>query len=179
MMRMSARHRAVATLAGLTTLFVTAVAVGATAAVKHESKLLGNGAGTLTTPVTNLPRARSGDVIVFTYTAAPGGTRDGTLTITVPTGWPAPTTTNAVGCATASTGTVSTSGRTIMVSKLTLAGRAKARITYGAVSGGACTMRDGANAPKTAGRYTFAAAEASTSTGTRAALATSPSIKIV
>jgi hypothetical protein len=179
MTKLSHCRRGVAALAALTTLFVAAVAVvGATAAVSHESRPVGKGAGTLTTPVTNLPRNQSGDVIVFTYTAAPGGTRDGTLTITVPTGWPAPTTTNAVGCTTASTGTVSTNGRTITVSKLTLAGRAKAKITYGAISSGACTNRDGANAPKTAGRYTFAAAEASTSTGARAALATSPSIKI-
>jgi hypothetical protein len=171
---MSGGQRAAA-LAALTTLFLTAVAVGAMAAVKDPA---GNGSGTLATPVTNLPRDQSGDVIVFTYTAPASGMRHGTLTITVPAGWPAPTTTNAVGCTAASTGTVSTSGRTITVSKLTLAGRAKARITYGAISGGACTHNDGATAPKTAGSYTFAAAEASTSTGARAPLATSPSIKI-
>ena len=174
---MSAGHRPLAALAAVGTLSLTAV--GAMAAVKHNTEPVGSGAGTLTTTNTNLPRDQSGDVIRFTYTAPPGGTRDGTLTITVPTGWPAPTTTNAVGCTATSTGTVSTNGRTIRVSKLTLAGSAKATITYGAISGGACTHSDGANAPKTAGRYTFAAAEASTSTGATAALATSPTIKII
>jgi hypothetical protein len=178
MKRPSYGHRAVAALGALTTLVAAVVAVGAMAAVRHEANPVGHGSGTLTTPVTNLPRNQSGDVIVFTYTAGAGGTRAGTLTITVPTGWPAPTTSNAVGCTAASTGTVSTSGRTIRVSKLTLAGKGKARITYGAISGGACTNRDGATAPKAAGTYTFAAAEASTPTGAMAALATSPSIKI-
>jgi hypothetical protein len=137
-----------------------------------------SGAGTLTTPITSVSHAETGDVITFTYTAAAGGMSSGAIAITVPSGWSAPVTTNAVGCVSASTGTVSTSGQTVTVSGVTLAAGATATITYGAITGGNCTASDGATVGSTTGSVTFATQQASTTGGTLAAIATSPSITV-
>ena len=137
-----------------------------------------SGAGTLTTPVTSVGPAETGDVITFTYTAAAGGMTSGVITIAVPSGWSAPTTANSVGCVSASTGTVSVSGQTITVSSVTLAAAATATITYGAISGGSCTATDGATTGSTAGSVTFSTQQSSTASGTLAAIATSPSITV-
>jgi hypothetical protein len=137
-----------------------------------------NGAGTLTTPVSSVGPGENGDVLGFTYTAAAGGMTAGSLTITVPSGWTAPTTSNAPGCTTASAGTVSVSGQVITVSALTLASSGTVTITYGAVSGGSCTSADGATSPSSAGTSTFAAQQAGTSGGMLTALAASPSITV-
>jgi hypothetical protein len=117
-------------------------------------------------------------VIPFTYTAGLGGMTNGTVTITVPSGWSAPVTTNAVGCTTASAGTVATSGQTITVSGLTLTAGATLTITYGAVSGGSCTAADGATVGTTTGAASFSTQEASTTGGTLTAIASSPSITV-
>lgn len=137
-----------------------------------------NGAGTLTTPVSSVGPGESGDVLTFTYTAAAGGMAAGSLTITVPSGWTAPTTSNAPGCTTASAGTVAVSGQVITVSALTLASGGTVTITYGAVSGGSCTSADGATSPSSAGTSTFAAQQSATAGGTLTALAASPSITV-
>ena len=76
-----------------------------------------DGSGTLTTPTTNVAASSAGNTLTFTYTAATGGMRNGSVTLVVPTGWSAPSTTGtAAGYTTASTGTVGVAGQTITVS---------------------------------------------------------------
>jgi hypothetical protein len=133
-----------------------------------------NGSGTVTPTALGVPVGSNNDVITLTYTAAAGGMNNGTVTVLVPAGWSAPTTSNTLGCTTASSGTVTASSQTITVSGLTLAGGATVVITYGAVSGGSCTSNDGATAPSTGGALTFTMQQASTATGTLTALASSP-----
>src|SRR5439155_1639435 len=65
-----------------------------------------NGSGTLTTPTTSVLAASIGNTVVFTYTAATGGMTNGAVTVVVPTGWSAPSTTGiSAGFTTASGGT--------------------------------------------------------------------------
>jgi hypothetical protein len=108
-------------------------------------------AGTVTTTTTNVASASTGNTITFTYTAPSGGVRDGSLAIDVPPGWTPPVTIDALGCTVATVGTVTTRGKAITVSALTLPPKGQAVITYGATSGGSCTAGDGATASKTAG----------------------------
>ena len=52
--------------------------------------------------------SQTGRTITFTYTAATGGINNGSVTLVVPAGWSAPSTTGAnAGYTTASSGTVS------------------------------------------------------------------------
>src|SRR5207302_10745756 len=96
-----------------------------------------DGTGTLTTPTTNASPSQTRRTLTFTYTAAAGGTSNGGVTLVVPSGWTAPSTTsNNAGYTTASSGTVSASSQTITVSWLTLAGGNTCTITYGDTSGG-------------------------------------------
>jgi hypothetical protein len=138
-----------------------------------------NGSGTLSSAVTSVSPGSTGDVLGFTYTAASGGISGGAVAIEVPTGWTAPVATNAAGCTTASAGTVSTSGQTITVSGLTLAAGATATITYGAVSGGACTANDGATAATAGGSAVWQALEKSFAGGVLTNLAASPSVNVL
>ncbi len=134
-----------------------------------------DGSGTLTTPTTSVLAATTGHTITFTYTAATGGVNDGAVTVVVPTGWSAPSTTgSANGYTTASTGTVGVSGQTITVSGVTVSGGSSFTLTYGDTTGGG----SGATAPSTAGAQTWQAQERSTSAGTLTNLATSPSITV-
>src|SRR5207302_11377483 len=82
-----------------------------------------DGTGTMTTPTSVVSASQTGRTITFTYTAAAGGISNGSVTIAVPSGWNAPSTTGSnAGYTTSSTGSVSVSGQTITVSSLTLAG---------------------------------------------------------
>src|SRR5207302_2317541 len=82
-----------------------------------------DGSGTLTTGTSTASASQTGQTITFTYTAPTGGISNGAVTLTVPSGWSAPSTTgSAAGYTTASSGTVSVSGQTITVSSLTIAG---------------------------------------------------------
>src|SRR5207248_3000867 len=96
-----------------------------------------DGSGTLTTPTASVLAGSAGNTVVFTYTAATGGTTNGAVTVVVPSGWSAPslTGTNA-GSTTASTGTVGVAGQTITVSGVTLAAGATLTITYGSKASG-------------------------------------------
>ncbi|MGZ4422412.1 MAG: beta strand repeat-containing protein, partial [Gaiellaceae bacterium] len=137
--------------------------------------LAADGAGTLTTPTTNVSASQTGNTITFTYTAAAGGMNNGSLTLVVPAGWTAPSTvSNNAGYTTASTGAVSVAAQTITVSSLTLAGGATATITYGATSGGG----PGATATATTGAQTWQAQQKARSTGTLTNLGSSPSITV-
>src|SRR5205807_1170755 len=76
-----------------------------------------DGTGTLTPSPTTVPVGSSGNTMTFTYTAAAGGISNGSVTLVVPAGWSAPSTTGSnAGYTTSSTGTVSVSGQTITVS---------------------------------------------------------------
>ena len=55
--------------------------------------LAADGSGTLTTPTTNVSASQTGHTLTFTYTAATGGMLNGTVTLVVPGGWSAPSTT--------------------------------------------------------------------------------------
>ena len=78
-----------------------------------------------------------GNTISFTYTAATGGMQNGMITLVVPSGWSAPSTTSTdPGFATASTGSLTLSGRTITVAGINLNGADTMTITYGNRAGG-------------------------------------------
>mgnify|MGYP003694429785 CR=1 FL=1 len=85
------------------------------------------------------------------------------MTVTVPTGWPAPT----AGNTTSSLGARSYAGQTVTVSGLTLAANATFTITYGLAA-----------APTTGGPQVWSATERSTAGGALTALALSPSINV-
>ena len=122
-----------------------------------------DGSGTVTTPTANVVNG-STNTIVFTYrAAAAGGTSNGAVAVTVPTGWPAPT----AGNTTSSLGARSYAGQTVTVSGLTLAANATFTITYGPAA-----------APTTGGPQVWSATERSTAGGALTALASSPSINV-
>jgi len=134
-----------------------------------------DGSGTLTTPTSSVFASSTGNTITFTYTAAPGGLNNGAVTVVVPAGWAAPSTTGAnAGFTTASTGTVGVSGQTITVSGVTLAGGATDTIVYGSTA----SSGPGATATTTTGAQTWQGQEKSTSGGSLTNLATSPSITV-
>jgi hypothetical protein len=111
-----------------------------------------DGSGTVTTPTANVVNG-STNTIVFTYkAAAAGGTSNGSVTVTVPTGWPAPT----AGNTTSSLGARSYAGQTVTVSGLTLAANATFTITYGPAA-----------APTTGGPQVWSATERSTAGGAK------------
>src|SRR5206468_10074514 len=134
-----------------------------------------DGAGTLTSSTNNVSASQIGRTVTFTYTAASGGMQNGAITIVVPAGWSAPsTTTNAAGYTSASTGTVSVASQTITVSNVTLAGGATMTITYGNTGSGG----PGATATSSTGAQTWQAQQKARSTGTLTNLGSSPSITV-
>ena len=152
--------RPVLPMALLTTSLMAGAAVPASAAAN-------NGTGTMTTTTTSVTFGSTGHVIAFTYTAALGGVANGGVHLTVPNGWSAPSTTGgAAGYATASAGTVSIYGQTIVVLGVTLASGGTLTLTYGSRKAGG----PGATAPLSAGAATWTATEKSTSGGTETVL---------
>jgi hypothetical protein len=134
-----------------------------------------NGTGTLTTKTTSVNYGSTGHVITFTYTAATGGVSSGGVHLTVPTGWSAPSTTGtSAGYTTASTGTISLDGQTIIVLGVTLAAGATLTIDYGSKA----AKGPGATATTSVGAATWTATEKSTSGGTETTLAKSPVITV-
>ena len=128
--------QAAAGATGNKTATVTASAPWVAHLVSVMPPLSADGTGTLTAPTTNVSASQTGRTITFTYTAAAGGIKNGTLTLVVPAGWNAPSTTGAnAGYTTASTGTLAVAGQTITVSALTLAGGSTMTITYGSTAG--------------------------------------------
>jgi predicted outer membrane repeat protein len=134
-----------------------------------------DGSGTLHTPTTGVTATSPQRTITFTYRAAAGGLHDGTVGVTVPSGWSGPSTTgSAAGYTTASTGAVGVTGQTIAVSGVTLAGGATLSIVYGDRGGGG----PGASAPGVTGTQAWSATERSSAGGTTTALAASPGIRV-
>ncbi len=137
-----------------------------------------DGSGTLTLPAADISASSAGNTLTFTYTAAAGGLSNGTVTLVVPAGWSAPSTTNTLaGYTTASTGTVSASSQTITVSSVTLSGGSTMTIVYGDKNGGTAP---GATAPAATGAATWQAQEKSTSNATSslANLGSSPNVTV-
>ena len=134
-----------------------------------------DGTGTLTTPTANVSAGSTGNTVTFTYTAATGGLSNGAVTLVVPSGWSAPSTTgSAAGFTTASAGTVGTSGQTITVSGVTLPGGGSFSVVYGSKA----SAGPGAVATSSTGAQTWQAQERSTGGGTLTNLASSPSITV-
>jgi hypothetical protein len=134
-----------------------------------------NGSGTMTTKTTSVALGSTDHELSFTYTAASGGVSAGGVHLTVPNGWSAPSTTGtADGYSTASTGTLSVDGQTIVVLNVTLASGASLTINYGAKG----AKGPGATAPTFVGNQTWTSYEKSTSGGTETALAKSPVILV-
>jgi serine protease AprX len=135
-----------------------------------------DGSGTLTPSPASVAHGSTGNTITFTYTAASGGLFRGTLTLTVPSGWNAPSTAgSAPGYTTSGSGVLSVSQRTVTVDKLTLVAGQTVSIVYGSRAGGG----PGASAPSAPGAQTWKAKERSTAGGALTALiAGSPVISI-
>jgi hypothetical protein len=134
-----------------------------------------NGTGTMTTKTTSVTYGSTGHVITFTYTAATGGVSSGGVHLTVPGGWSVPSTTGtSAGYTTASTGTVSIDGQTIVVLGVTLAAGATLTINYGSKA----AKGPGATATTGVGAATWTTTEKSTSGGTETNLAKSPVITV-
>jgi len=133
-----------------------------------------DGSGTFTvSPTTAL--AGSATTLSFTYTAAVGGTSNGSLSVIVPSGWSAPSTTSGnAGYTTVSTGTVSAAGQVISVTGVTLSSGSTLTLTYGAGGGYSAALT-----PSSYGSSTFTTEEASTSSGTLTALSASPAVGVM
>jgi hypothetical protein len=106
--------------------------------------------------------------VTFTYTAPPGGLPSGTVALTVPRRWTAPTRKpDAPGYTTSSVGTVSIAGRRITVTGAALAAGGTLTITY-----------HDATAPRSPGQTEFRAFEGVSATARLSALAQSPVITV-
>jgi hypothetical protein len=132
--------------------------------------------GTTVTVQPTSVHASAGGSLSFTYIApSPDGLSNGAVTLTVPAGWSAPSTSpTGGGYTTASAGTVAVSGSTITVSDLTLDAGDTVTINYGDVSGGGI----GAVAPSTAQISSFVAQWRRGSTGGFNAVANPPTISV-
>ncbi len=138
-----------------------AVAIVGLAATPALAARMTSGTGTASvSPMTVITPTAS--TLQLTYTAGASMT-DGVVTVTVPTGWTAPTTLNA----TASMGTVSVVGSIISVSGVTLASGGTLTIDYGVPTSKVVPTSLG-------GFGTFTVAMSPTSSGTPAAIASSP-----
>src|SRR5204862_57798 len=134
-----------------------------------------DGAGTIAGSISVVSASQTGRTITFTYTAPAGGISSGAVTVAVPAGWSAPSTTsNAAGYSTSSTGTLTVSGSTITVSSLTLAAGNTFTITYGDTGSGG----PGATANSSTGAQTWTTQGKSTSNGSLTNIASQPSITV-
>src|SRR6185436_11471342 len=134
-----------------------------------------DGAGTMSASISAVSASQTGRTITFTYTAPTGGISNGSVTVAVPSGWSAPSTTGAnAGYSTSSAGTLSVAGSTITVASLTLAAGNTFTITYGSTASGG----PGATATSTTGAQNWTTQEKSTSNGSLANIASQPSITV-
>ncbi|HXY80089.1 MAG TPA: S53 family peptidase, partial [Gaiellaceae bacterium] len=134
-----------------------------------------DGSGAMVVSPTSVTAGSSGNTLTFTYTAAGSGLSSGGISVTVPAGWSAPSTTgSAAGYTTSTCGTVAVSSSTIQVTAVTLAGGHGCTITYGSKA----SSGPGAAAQPSLGTASFATVEKSTAGGTLTALAASPSVSV-
>ena len=134
-----------------------------------------DGAGTATTPTTNVSASQTANTVVFTYTVATGDMSNGGVKLTIPAGWSAPSVSAvAAGYTTSSAGAVGVAARVVTVSGLTLAAGSTVTITYGSKAGGG----PGATATAATGAQTWQVQDHATAGGVFTNLAASPSITI-
>jgi hypothetical protein len=135
-----------------------------------------DGTGTMQVAPTSAVASSTGNTLTFTYKAATP-VSSGEVTVAIPSGWSAPSTTASDPGATTSTcGTPGVSGTTIQVTGVSLATNATCTITYGNKASG-----PGATAPASGGGgapYTFTTQEKSSSGGTLTTLG-SPSPQVI
>jgi YD repeat-containing protein len=125
-----------------------------------------DGSGSATVSPSSVAEAKA-TTFTFTYVAPAGGLDAGSVSLTVPAGWAAPSATSgSQGYLTATAGTLSISGQVATVSGLGLASGAKLKLTYKATT------------PKSAGNFVFALDEATTSTGTLTPLSSPPAVTV-
>ncbi len=137
--------------------------------------LAADGSGTMEPSPAFVGQSSSANTIAFAYTAA-GPMVNGSLSLAVPSGWSAPSTSSSdAGAVTASAGAVSVAGRTITVSGLTLSGGDMVTIVYGSLAG----TGPGASAPATAGAPVWVARQRSNTAGTFVSLAPPPAVRVV
>ncbi len=134
-----------------------------------------DGSGIVQVSPATVPGGSTGQSFTFTYTAASGGLANGTVDITVPSSWPAPSTAaSAQGYTVASAGSVGAIGQTISVTNVTLSGGQTLTITYGDTGAGG----PGVTVPAPATVAIFGAAEASTAAGTLTPLGALPTVQV-
>src|ERR1700683_2917241 len=131
-----------------------------------------DGTGTMTVSPTYVIAGSSGNEMTFVYTGGTGGVSNGNITITVPSGWSAPSfsNTSAPGFTSDECGadTDATSGQTIELEGVFVSAGSSCDVIYGNTFEG-----PGATAPPTpatAANDTFTTKESSTSSGTLTAL---------
>ena len=135
-----------------------------------------DGAGTMKASIATVPHGAAHKTVQFTYKAPAGGIKGGSITLTVPQGWSAPSLAPTAGGHVTATGggTLSVSGRTIIVSGLTRTAGQTVVIAYGSRAGGG----PGATAPASPATQTWVTKERSTAGGVLTPLANPPSIKV-
>lgn len=136
-----------------------------------------DGGGTMEADPSNALGGSKGNTIAFTYAPDTGGLTNGVVTLTVPTGWSAPSLTHtAAGYTTADQGTVSVSGRKITVSGVTIGAGDTVEIDYGVMTSGG----PGATAPLAPLNTTqdWPTQEKSTAGGTLTSLAANPTTQL-
>jgi hypothetical protein len=124
-----------------------------------------DGTGTMTVSPAHAVVGSTGNTLTFTYTAATT-VANGQLTLAIPAGWSAPSTTGtAAGASTSTCGTVSVAASTIQIGGVSLSSGATCKVVYGSRTSG-----PGAIAPSAGGPATFITQERSSSTGTLSVL---------
>ena len=141
-----------------------------------SSLVSADGSGTMTTASATVRAGSTKNTLSFTYKAASPGIASGTLSLTVPSGWSAPSrAATAPGYVIANHGTVTASGQMITVSNLTLPAGGTITVTYGYKGAGG----PGATAPANGVVQTWTTRERSSSGGTMKALSASPSVDVL
>jgi len=134
-----------------------------------------DGAGTIEADTSSAYANSTANTIAFTYTAAGNGMSSGALTLLVPSGWSAPSTTGSnPGYSTASTGSLSVNSQTITVSGVTLTSGQTLTIVYGSKA----AAGPGATATSSTGAQSWTTQQKATAGGTLTNLAASPSIAV-
>ncbi|HWR60900.1 MAG TPA: FG-GAP-like repeat-containing protein [Clostridia bacterium] len=135
-----------------------------------------SGSGEIALSQHTFTAGKTSSTITFTYTAASGGMEDGKLTIEVPDGWSSLSTVpTANGYTTVSTGIVSISGRTLLISDITVSSGDTISVTYGDKNGGG----PGATAPTVKGLYEWTVKSAAMADGSLSSLVNSPKISVL
>jgi parallel beta-helix repeat protein len=131
--------------------------------------------GTMTVTPNTVRSGSGGNTLTFTYTARSQMT-NGAVSLAVPTGWSAPSLTGTdPGYATASQGVLSVSGRTILVSSLTMGTGQMLTIGFGSKAAGGA----GASAPSSGGTQFWLAKQKPLAPAAMVALAVSPQVRVL